>query len=157
MKQPFIKTLLIVQICLASAANAGSEILRPVKFENREVWRSDSEASITKTIQKQKSDRRKRGIWKHMKENSRDLIIFTIVLLSIGAIIFGGIGLISLIGTLEYLGDSLAFIYFLYAVAGLSLGLLCLIGIIKQIKKLKKGERPMENLPHRPPTQKTNQ
>ena len=161
MKQPFIKTMLIVQICLACAGNAGSEILRSVKVESREAWQVDSNAGITKKIQKQKTGRRKGIVLKGLKDNNKGYIILAIVVLSICAIIFGGIGLIFLVGAFEYIGDGLAFIYFLFAAGGLSLALLCLKGIIKRFKYLRKSkygeERPMENMPRRPPTKKTNQ
>ncbi|MCE7926471.1 MAG: hypothetical protein DYG98_25780 [Haliscomenobacteraceae bacterium CHB4] len=157
------KIWLVALFCISCPGKSKGEIIEIVKMEpqikrvlfSRTASMPDTGHWLKPEIKKQKSVRAK-----GRKANRKGATIFVIVLLSIGAIIFAGIGLIYLALAFELAGDSLATIGLILGIAGLTLGVLCVVGLFKQVRKLKKlnrGETLEENKSNRPPTKKMNQ
>lgn len=162
MKQHLFKIWFAALLCMTWPGQSEAEIIRIRKVAPSGEKAFHSAVGVTETVRwkKQKAERRKdiRGVGR--KANRKGAIIAAIVLLSIGVIVFGGLGLIYLALAFELAGDSLATIGLIMGVVGLILGLLCLSGLIKQVKKLRKinrGEAPPENIPRRPPTKTMHQ
>jgi len=85
--------------------------------------------------QKVQSCNDRKDLFKHLTP-TRKQIIASIVLLSIGAVIFGGFGLIFLSLILDA-GSTLG-VVIVFAFIGLLMSFICLRGIVRRIKKLKK-------------------
>lgn len=92
------------------------------------------------------------------EDGERDWLIVAIVLLSIGVFIFGLYGLTALIFSIVFWDASTrAVLFVLLALAMLALAALCLVGINKNAKKLRKlkySETPPKELPKRPPSKR---